>query len=320
MAKKSPALPSIQILFHDSWSAFKGSVLNLLILDLVSFGIWLGLIIIGVLISLPFLIFPIQAAIKSNSFNPAAFGGAGVVLLLLIVTLTIVGLAIHAATILFVGKYTSKPEFGKTFKSGFKFILPLFLVSILSGFIIMGGYFLFIIPGIFFAILFCFAPYEVVLNGQGVLSSLKRSSRIVLSNFWAIFARFVLWIIIVMVVSFLPGILSGRNAAAGASLSGLSFFVNIFMGWFGICYFLTLYKQASRGFETDKGTRLLWPVVTAVVGWIVGIVMLVTLSSVILFAVSSMMQKSAKPKTYPMYQVQQAPSYNNWQPSTPSAR
>lgn len=314
MAKtKAPALPSIQILFSDSWKTFKGSVLNLLILNLVSFGIFLGIIIAGVLISLPFIIFPLQEALKSKSFNPAAFGGIGIILLVVIIACIIVGLAVHAASVLFVGKYSSKPTFGKTFKGSFQFVLPLFLVGIVSSFIVLGGYMLLVIPGIFFALLFMFAPYEIILNHQGIVSALKRSARIVLGNFWGILGRLLLWVIIIMIAAFLPGILSERSAAAGAGLSGISFFVNIFLGWFGICYSLTLYKQAARGLESDKGINLLWPLLTAIVGWVIGIVMIIALTATLVLFISNVVHeqemKQKSQRTFQLNQMNLYPSY-----------
>lgn len=324
MAQKTlNTLPSVQTLFSDSWKTFKGSVLNLFILYLVTFGIIAGLGIIGIIASLPLGVVTIISGMSAGKLTPAiisSFWTLGFLLLVFIIMFTIMGYAIHAASILFVGKYATKPAFGKTFKSGFRFILSLFLVGLLSGFVIAGGYFLFVIPGIFFAILFSFAPYEIVLNNQGVLAAMRRSSRIVLSNFWGILTRLILWVIVVMVVAFLPGILSGRNTAAGAGLSGLSFFVNIALGWFGICYSVTLYKQACRGLETDKGTKLLWPVLVGIVGWVVGIIMIIALTSVIILVIANIAKTNAKPKPYQMYQGQQNPSYAPWQPSTPSAR
>lgn len=316
--KKRQELPPIQALFGDSWKAFKGSVLNLLILNLVGFGIFIGLFIVGVIISIPLGVYSIATAAKTSEMGTALYsslGALGIIILILIVIAIIISLAIHAASTLFVGKYKEKPAFGKTFKASFKYILPLFLVGLLTGFITAGGYFLFVIPGIFFALLFSFAPYEIILNNQGVLSSLRRSSKIVLSNFWRILTRLILWVIIVILVAFLLGILSGRNAAAGAGLSGLSFFVNIALGWFGICYHITLYKQATKDFDPKKGTNLLWLLIVGIVGWIVGIIIMVALSSAIFLAISGAIQKGKiKPNANPTLKVQ---TLNN---STPSAR
>ncbi|MFI5265246.1 MAG: hypothetical protein ACHQT7_00690 [Candidatus Levyibacteriota bacterium] len=308
MVQKAHLLPPIKTLLKDSWKTFKGSVLNLFILHLVGFAVILGVGILGVLLSLPLGLLAIISGAQAGKLTPAiisSIGTLGILVLIIILVFIVIGHAIHAANTLFVGKYQSKPAFGKTLKKSLGYVLPLILLGIVSFFMVTGGYFLLIIPGIFFAILFSFAPYEIILNNQGVLSSLRRSMSIVLAHFWGVVTRLLLWVIIVIAFAFLPAVLGGR----GAGMSGLSFIINTCLGWFGVCYHIALYKQATKNFDPKKGDKLLWPVIAGVIGWVVGIIMITALSSAIFLAVMGAIQKGkAKPKALPPYQVQQVPN------------
>lgn len=324
MAQKIPnTLPPMQTLFSDSWKAFKKSVLNLFILYLVVFGLGAGIGIAGIILSLPLGILAFFSGVQDGKLTPAvisSLGALGILLFIVVIIFIVLCYAAHAASTLFIGGYASKPAFGKTFKKSFRYVLPLMLVGFLSGLITAGGYFLFIIPGFFFSFLFSFAAYEVILNNQGAVSAMKRSARIVLTHFWGVLARIILWVIIVMVISFIPGLLAGNSTSAQASVSGLSFFVNILMGWYGICYSITLYKQASKGLEADKGISLLWPVILSIVGWVVGIVLIIALFSVIILAAGNLVQKNKDLKKYQINQGQQLPGYAPWKSGTSSAK
>ncbi len=299
MAKHS--LPPVKVLFKDSWETFKGSVLNLFIINVVTFAIIIGLFVVSLLIALPFGAFSIFNAISTKTLNPAFYSSLGVVgliILVFIIVCMVVSFAVQAATILVTGNYKSKPKAIESIKKGFGFAWRIFLAGLLMGFIIAGGYFLFVIPGIFFAVIFSFAFYEIVLNKQGVTNSLRRSSQIVMSNFWGIFWRITLWVIIVILISFIPQLLIGstKSAALGGSWSLISSILNVLLSWYGICYSITLYKQASVGMDTAKGNKLMWPIIAAVVGWIVGIITFFLIMAAIVALIATVSKSATQKK------------------------
>lgn len=300
MAKQT--LPPIKVLFKDSWETFKGSVLNLFIINAVTFAVIIGLFLAAVLIALPFGVFSIFNAISAKTLTPAFYSSLGVIgliFLVLIVIFVVIGLAVQAASILVTANYKSKPKAIESIKKGLEFAWRLFLTGLVMGFIVSGGYFLFLIPGIFFAVIFSFSFYEVVLNKQGVLSAMRRSSQIVLSSFWGIFGRLALWVLIVIGISLIPQILNGasRSAAGGGLWTLISSILNVLVGWYGVCYSINLYKQASRGMESAKGNRLMWPLVTAIVGWVVGIFMIIALSALAITLLATLAKSQAQKKT-----------------------
>lgn len=282
----SKSLPSISALFKESWETLKGSALNLFILYLISFGLFLGIFMIGLITAIPLGLFSIMSAFSSNEFNPAALiaslGTLGIVILILIIVGYVINLAMNAAVIMAVADYKNKPSAGALFKKGFSFVLPLFLANILLTFIIGGGYFLLIIPGIVFAIALSFTLFEIVLQKKSVLDAMRRSMGIVFSNFWGILGRMLLFIILVIVIIFIPQIISttSKDSSVAAGFGFLSFFIQIGIGWFGTAYFITLYKQASAA-SSNKTGKLLLPSILAVIGWIIGIVMVIAITAAI---------------------------------------
>lgn len=291
-------LPSLSTLFKDSWETFKGSVLHVFIINLIAFGIYTALFVVFLLISVPIGIFSIMDVLKTNSFSPASISSfviIGIVALIFLAALIIVGIAQHAATILIVANYKKHPAVGTTFKKGFAYVLPVFLVNLFIGFLVLGGYFIFVIPGIFLSILFSFVVYEVVLANNSVLGATRRSMTIVLSNFWGILGRMLLWVIIVISIVNIPNAFTWSSQGYSPSLGGLQFILQILVGWFGISYGVTLYKQAQNAARPGK-SKLLWPVIVGVAGWIIGVILLTALITFITTVAIPQFQKNYKPK------------------------
>lgn len=276
-SKKS--LPSISSLFKESWVTFKGSVLNLFILYLISFGVFAVITIVGLLITIPLGAFSVFSAIQENTLTPAFFtslGVMGIVILIFIIIFIIVSLALNAAMIMVVANYKSKPSSWAMFKKGFSYVLPLILASIITGFLIYGGFFLFVIPGIVFGIALSFTYYEIVLNKKPVLSAMRRSMGIVFANFWGILGRMLLFMVVVFAIVLIPQIIIGASGDEGiaAGFGFLSFIIQTLIGWYAVAYSLTLYKQAEAAAPDGKTSKLLLPTILAVVGWILGVILI----------------------------------------------
>ncbi len=278
-AHKSTSFPSLNTLFADSWEMFKGSMLNLLIITIISIVIYVVIFIVGLLLALPLGAYSIFSAIQSQQLTPAFFsslGGLGIIVGIAMIASVIVSFAIQAASILVVANYKHKPNAGQMVKKGFSFVVPLFLASVVTGFIISGGYFLFIIPGILFQVALYFVTYEIVLNNKGVLAACRRSMGIVFANFWSVFGRFLLLTAIILGISFVPSMIVGASESDALSTiwSFVSSILSVLISWWSISYAITLYRQAEKAAPATKTGKLLWPTLTALVGWIIGVIMI----------------------------------------------
>jgi hypothetical protein len=93
-----------------------------------------------------------------------------------------------------------KPAFGKALGVGLRFMLPLFLLTIVS---MIGIYFalvFLIIPGIIVAVMWCVAAPAMVSENLGVFASLGRSRALTKGSRWPVFAL----LTVALMLTFIP--------------------------------------------------------------------------------------------------------------------
>lgn len=283
MDERTPKnLPEISVLFSTSWNLLKRHWIHFLVLVLIS-GLGFGLLY-GILIGSGVVLFRdlITSADKWGALlmilsQPATYVTGGVLFLLLILGSIIIGSFAQVGMVLIIHEDMASVSYGELFKRSIGFIIPLAVVSILSGLLVFGGMWLFVIPGIVIAILLSFSSYEVIIEGKRGVDALSRSMYIVSKHFWDIVGRaIVLWLVIVVISVILEGLVR-QNAI----FSLLSTIFNVGSSWFSVAYFLTLYKEAQKSVDVKGRASLTWVVLVAVIGWI--LFFLVTYSGVKFF-------------------------------------
>jgi hypothetical protein len=85
-------------------------------------------------------------------------------------------------------------------------IASFFWISLLAGLAVMGGFILFVIPGIIFAVWFGFSIYVFIFDGIKGSSALKKSKELVKGYWWPVFARFLVIWIVAMLISWIKGL------------------------------------------------------------------------------------------------------------------
>lgn len=102
------------------------------------------------------------------------------------------------------------------------------LVSVASGLIIFGGFILFIIPGLIFAVWYNFAMYEALFQNTDLEQSLRHSHNISRGRFWPvawrlalpnIFWSLVLGLLVYSVVRLADQIFAGKLLAANSAFA-----------------------------------------------------------------------------------------------------
>jgi hypothetical protein len=73
---------------------------------------------------------------------------------------------------------------GACLSTGLRRLIPVILASLLYGLAMMGGLILFIIPGMILWLSLAFYALCIVLEGDGILESLRHSHRLVWGNWW----------------------------------------------------------------------------------------------------------------------------------------
>ena len=127
--------------------------------------------------------FPISWMVSSDDFGTHMLG-------LWLSPLSFVVNLLVLSIIIFLFDQLAKGEsvsFNLAFQRALSRFWSYFLCSVVAGLLICLGFFLLILPGIYLSVIFLFAPYINLLDGQGVWDSLRTSKRMVKGDFWKIF-------------------------------------------------------------------------------------------------------------------------------------
>lgn len=287
-------LPPIKLLFKDSYTLLKSVFAPLLVFNILVLAISSAAFLI-IFIGFILLFIALGVNLSLSGLSAEVLLGAGVSLTIGVIIFTIL-IAIMSSigsigSILIFNEANPKVKVFETIKRSAKFIIPLLLNGIVMTFLVMGGYFLFIIPGIVFGILFVFSQYIIITENKGPVESLKRSMNIVMKNFSAIFLRLLaLWglsLLISIIFTILSSILKDESTSGVITI--LNFIANIAFTWFSIAYILTLFKQLQKTKPTGISSLKI-PTIIAVVGWIIGIFVLYTVARAVPFIIESIIE------------------------------
>jgi hypothetical protein len=187
--------------------------------------------------------------------------------LLAIVSMTVLGTWISGSVISSIAHWQKKVGAKESYRITKPFIIPLLLTSVLSGLIVFGSVFIFIVPALIFGVWFSFAQYSVLLDKRSGLEALHASREYVRGRFWK-----VIWL---MIAVHLPEIVLGMTIATGVKnengggLSGIFQLVSLLAIPFYQMYTYTLYKHLKKTTESSatvipQSSKLLYLIVPAV--------------------------------------------------------
>lgn len=140
------------------------------------------------------------------------------------------GLLIFIGTIISVLSYlalvfalTKKTSFSESYRLALRRIWSYGWLTVLSGFVILGGFFMLVIPGIVFSIWFMFAIYVFAIEGDKGMNALLKSREYVRGYWWPVFGRQIVFVLAVLAValvaSFIGLALTGGDKA-GSDIIG----------------------------------------------------------------------------------------------------
>ena len=77
--------------------------------------------------------------------------------------------------------------------------IPLVVMLVLMGLLIVGGFFLLVLPGIYLAVAYSFAPYLIVEKNMGVWEALETSRKAITTYWWRYFALLLIGMLLFIV-------------------------------------------------------------------------------------------------------------------------
>jgi len=275
------SLPSVSVFFNETWALYKKvavpfiflSIIQLIISLLVFLGLALGGLLIGLALGLGGGLSNLQnlGQMSFEQMMPMIAGiaaGVGIFSLVIVIAIINLGSAFQASLILLTARYEGKIGVGKALTEGFKYVVPVLIVSLITLLLVLGGFFLFLIPGILMGILMSFAAFEVVLENRKPLAALKASISMVSQNFWSVVGRMVLIWLASVAVYIVLGIVESILSESVASLLGFIF--NIALMPLGLVAMTILYRH-TKAASAEKPVSMTWMWITALIGAIIGV-------------------------------------------------
>ncbi len=121
------------------------------------------------------------------------------------IVMTIISIWSSISLLYVIKEREQKIGIKEAFNKSWPKILSYWWISIISTFIIIGGYLLFIIPGIILAIWFSLAAYVLVSEDRTGMTALFRSKQLIKGYWWKVFWRFLAMSIIIFLITLVAG-------------------------------------------------------------------------------------------------------------------
>ncbi|PIR71830.1 MAG: hypothetical protein COX89_02185 [Candidatus Nealsonbacteria bacterium CG_4_10_14_0_2_um_filter_37_10] len=236
------ALPGMGDLLKRTFSVYKARL-----------GTFLGIMVFPLICSVFFLILP--ANLKKNLLLGIS--------LFIIFWLAVMVTSLWSSVSLLYAIKEREEKIGivESFRKGWHKIISFVWISILAGFITLGGFLLFIIPGIIFAIWFAFPIYVLVSEDLRGMNALFRSKQLVSGKWGSVALRLftigVIALVIYSVIFFPLSFFVGKKAAdIGDSI------ISLFLTPFSVTFTFLIYEDLKKfkgevSFEPPKrGTKI----------------------------------------------------------------
>ena len=135
----------------------------------------------------------------------------------------------------------------------FQLILKVLLLTLITGFLVIGGLILFIIPGVYIASRLLYSPYYLILEGQTVLNSLDNSWQTTKNNQkdYIIYLIYY-WLALILITFITLSITSAFsfNSEANSNLSLINIIGNTFLSYAQLVLIsyplLFIYKKTKK--------------------------------------------------------------------------
>lgn len=176
-------LMGTRALLGKTWSVYKNKL-------------WLA---IGILVA-PVVLMTLASYVGQTDLSPVAS-------IISLVAALIMFWAQGALVLLFLNR-----ESDLSVKSAYKNAWPkywsLLWISILATFITLGGFGLFVIPGLIFTVWFMFSMIVLMAEGERGIKALVKSREYVRNNFWLVVGRYLVIMILVLLAYIILGIIT----------------------------------------------------------------------------------------------------------------
>lgn len=286
-AKTTSSLPSVGVLFSKAWDIFKLTWHKQLALNIATSFLIILLTIVAILV---FVVLNLPQIPRIADLTHTGLGGLSAIpqsLWLEVYAIVaiwgfvtwLVSTAFAIATLLVVDSaYKSEDLSLKTaFGTGLKKALPLFLMYFVLFFLVFGGYWLLILPGIIMGVYFSYSVYALAVENKGVVASMRESVRIIGAHFWAFLGRVLLLVLAIYGIEIALAIVGNNLKSTGLPEGVFSIVSVVFQtasNFYAVAYIISLYHFMKDASVDAKPGRIRMFVLVSVVGWVFGVLLI----------------------------------------------
>ena len=220
---QAPTLVGAGELLKRAWGVYKQR-----------FGVFLAIVLIPLLFSLPLLLLNLF----TDRIPPFVFLALVIILWLVLI---IVSLWSQISLVYAIKEREQKIGVKESLTKGWHKIISYWWVSILGAIITMGGFLLFIIPGIIFAVWFSLAIYILATEDLKGMNALLKSKQLVSGNWWGVFWRFLLLGLLLLVITVLI-----KNVTESLNISFVGNIVHVLVFPFIAIFGFLIYEDLKR--------------------------------------------------------------------------
>jgi hypothetical protein len=231
-------LRGIDDLFKDSWNIFATGWVKYLLFFLLMIGLLLGVAaLIALAIVLAFLVKNIIVITTS------------IILAVILFVIVATSLALAMNKLVYDVGEQSGDGIKEAIRYGFHHFPAYFLVSLISGLLIIIGVILLIIPGVVVGIMLSMVAPVFILEAKHGISALKRSRELVKGYFWPVFGRLILLTLVSIALSSVQYVVPNIIFLTFATNTAL-IVISFILTYYGIAYSYLIYKDLAA---TRKG-------------------------------------------------------------------
>lgn len=226
-------------IFKNNWKKYIFLILWLYA-PLIAFGFLAVIAAIILIITAPTIF---NSAAKFSLVNLSSSVWSVLLIIFLIAFLfflayLIFSFVVNFALILHTHQIDQNLSIKELLKQSYKKVWGGIWVNILTGFIILAGFLLLIVPGVIWSIKYSLATYVYLIENKKGMATLKRSAELTKGYKWAILKRYLIWFYAVMggmiAMIFVPG------------LNFLTNFITIILTPLGVIYSYNIYRNLKN--------------------------------------------------------------------------
>lgn len=235
-ADPGTGIPGASDILREAWAIYKQHL-----------GTFVGITVVPIV-----AVMLAAAVIGGSAFLGIRFGGnsfaPGFILLAVVLVIAAIYIGCWGGAALLVAIRDRAENLGiqEAFHRSQKYIVPFFITGLLTGLAVMGGFILFIIPGIIFSLWFSQSNYIVATEDLSGTAAMSKSKSYVQGRMWPVFVKLFFIGFITWVISLIVGLATGsgsENNPIGGLISGI---VNVFWAPVVSVYGFLLFEHLKR--------------------------------------------------------------------------